>query len=139
MKQTITLPLYSIYSLIQNMEEMANNPETAKQYEDLLSALDMLKDTFMPLIDEFKDCINMPNIDAMVDTDSDSGDSDIDWEQRRYELTKAAMQGRVSALDKNFNFDAMVRPIAMDSIKMADAVIKELKINNKQANHKFAK
>ena len=131
MKQTIKLPLYSIYSLIQNLEEMANNPETAKQYEDLLSALDMLKDTFMPLIDEFKDCINMPNIDAMVDTDSDSGDSDIDWEQRRYELTKAAMQRRVSALDKNFNFDAMVRPIAMDSIKMADAVIKELKINNK--------
>lgn len=127
MKQTITLPLYSIYSLIQNMEEMANNPETAKQYEDLLSALDMLKDTFMPLIEEFKDCLNMPDIDAMVDTDSDSGDSDIDWEQRRYELTKAAMQGRVSALDKNFNFDAMVRPIAMDSIKMADAVIKELK------------
>ena len=127
MKQTITLPLYSIYSLIQNMEEMANNPETAKQYENLLSALDMLKDTFMPLLEEFKDCIDMPNIDAMVDTDSDSGDSDIDWEQRRYELTKAAMQGRVSALDKNFNFDAMVRPIAMDSIKMADAVIKELK------------
>lgn len=109
------------------MEEIVNNPETAKQYGDLLSALDMLKDTFMPLIEEFKDCIDMPNIDAMVDTDSDSGDSDIDWEQRRYELTKAAMQGRVSALDKNFNFDAVVRPIAMDSIKMADAVIKELK------------
>ena len=127
MKQTIKLPLYSIYSLIQNMEEMANNPETAKQYEDLISALDMLKETFMPLIDEYKDCLNMPDIDAMVDADSDSGDSDIDWEQRRYELTKAAMQGRVSALDKNFNFDAMVRPIAMDSIKMADAVIKELK------------
>jgi hypothetical protein len=36
MKQTITLPLYSIYSLIQNMEKMANNPETAKQYEDLI-------------------------------------------------------------------------------------------------------
>lgn len=63
----------------------------------------------------------------MVDTDSDSEDSDIDWEQRRYELTKAAMQGRVSALDKNFNFDDMVRPIARDSIKMADAVIKEFK------------
>ena len=121
MKQTITLPLYSIYSLIQNMEEMANSPETAKQYEDLQSALNMLKEAFMPLIDQ------LPNIDAMVDTDSDSGDSDIDWEQRRYELTKAAMQGRVSALDKNFNFDAMVRPIARDSIKMADAVIKELK------------
>ena len=127
MKLTITIPLYSIYSLIQNMEEMANNPEIAKQYEDLLSALDMLKDTFMPLIEEFKDCLNMPDIDAMVDTDSDSGDSDIDWEQRRYELTKAAMQGRVSALDKNFNFDAMVRPIVKDSIKMADAIINELK------------
>jgi len=127
MKQTITLPLYSIYSLIQNMEEMANNPETAKQYKDLLSALNMLKETFMPLIDEFKDCNCMPNVDAMVDTETEGEEDKIDWEQRRYELTKAAMQGRVAALDKNFNFDAMVRPIAKDSIKMADAVIKELK------------
>lgn len=30
MKQTIKLPLYSIYSLINDIEEMANNPETAE-------------------------------------------------------------------------------------------------------------
>ena len=131
MKQTIKFPLLSIYSLIQNMEKMASVPETAKQYEDLLSTLEVLKETFMPLINEFKDCMNMPDIDATIDTDDvdseDNGNNGIDWEQRRFELTKAAMQGRVSALDKNFNYSAMMPSIAKDSIKMADIIIKELK------------
>lgn len=133
MKQTIKLPLLSIYSLIQNMEKMANDPETAKQYEDLLSTMEALKETFMPLINEFKDCLNMPDIDATIDTDDmdpeGSENSGIDWEQRRYELTKAAMQGRVSALEMNFNYSAVMLSIARDSIKMADTVIKELAMN----------
>ncbi len=133
MKQTIKLPLLSIYSLIQNMEKMANVPETAKQYEDLLSTLEVLKETFMPLINEFKDCLMMPDIDAAIDTDDidseDYGNNGIDWEQRRYELTKAAMQGRISALDKNVNYRAVMPSIAKDSIKMADTVIKELTKN----------
>jgi len=133
MKQTIKLPLLSIYSLIQNMEKMANDPETAKQYEDLLSTMEALKETFMPLINEFKDCLNMPDIDATIDTDDmdpeGSENSGIDWEQRRYELTKAAMQGRVSALEMNFNYSAVMLSIARDSIKMADTVIKELAKN----------
>ena len=131
MKQTIKLPLLSIYSLIQNMEKMANDPETAKQYEDLLSTMEALKETFMPLINEFKDCLNMPDIDATIDTDDmdpeGSENSGIDWEQRKYELTKAAMQGRVSALEMNFNYSAVMLSIARDSIKMADTVIKELR------------
>lgn len=133
MKQTIKLPLLSIYSLIQNMEKMANDPETAKQYEDLLSTMEALKETFMPLINEFKDCLNMPDIDATIDTDDmdpeGSENSGIDWEQRRYELTKAAMQGRVSALEMNFNYSAVMLSIARDSIKMADTIIKELAMN----------
>lgn len=133
MKQTIKLPLLSIYSLIQNMEKMANDPETAKQYEDLLSTMEALKETFMPLINEFKDCLNMPDIDATIDTDDmdpeGSENNGIDWEQRRYELTKAAMQGRVSALEMNFNYSAVMLSIARDSIKMADTVIKELAMN----------
>ena len=133
MKQTIKLPLLSIYSLIQNMEKMANDPETAKQYEDLLSTMEALKETFMPLINEFKDCLNMPDIDATIDTDDmdpeGSENSGIDWEQRRFELTKAAMQGRVSALEMNFNYSAVMLSIARDSIKMADTVIKELAKN----------
>lgn len=133
MKQTIKLPLLSIYSLIQNMEKMANDPETAKQYEDLLSTMEALKETFMPLINEFKDCLNMPDIDATIDTDDmdpeGSENNGIDWEQRRYELTKAAMQGRVSALEMNFNYSAVMLSIARDSIKMADTVIKELAKN----------
>ena len=112
---------------------MANDPETAKQYEDLLSTMEALKETFMPLINEFKDCLNMPDIDATIDTDDmdpeGSENNGIDWEQRRYELTKAAMQGRVSALEMNFNYSAVMLSIARDSIKMADTVIKELAKN----------
>ena len=52
MKQTIKLPLYSIYSLINDIEEMANNPETAEQYKNLQSALISLKEAFMPLIND---------------------------------------------------------------------------------------
>lgn len=128
MKQTIKLPLSTINFLIQNIEEMANDPETAKRYEGFLSAMEMLKETFMPLIDEFKDCIMMPDIDATVDTGDIDSENGINWEQRRYELTKAAMQGRVSALDKNFNYNAVMPTIAKDSIKMADTIIKELRL-----------
>ena len=128
MKQTIKLPLLTIHSLIQDMEEMAKNPETAKRYEGLLSSLDIIKEAFMPLIEEFKDCIMMPDIEATFDTDSqDDRNNDIDWEQRRYELTMAAMQGRVSALEKNYNYRAVMPSIAKDSIKMADTVIEELR------------
>jgi hypothetical protein len=134
MRQTVKLPLFTIYSLIQDMEKMANDPKTAKQYKNLLSAMDILKESFMPLIDELKNSIIMPEIDATVDTaDLDSErneDNSIDWEQRRYELAKAAMQGRVSALDKNYNFDAVMPTIAKHSIKMADILIEELRKDN---------
>lgn len=127
MKQTIRIPLLSIYSLIQNMEEMAKNPISAEEHKELLSALSVLKESFMPLINEFKDYNRMPDIDATVDVEMESGTNGIDWEQRRYELTKAAMQGRVSALDKSYNYRAVMNTIAKDSVKMADTVINELK------------
>lgn len=128
MKQTISLPLYSIYSLIRELDELKENPETAKQFEGILSSLNALKETFMPLIDEYKDCMNMPDIDATIDSDSDiNTNSDIDWEQRRYELTKAAMQGRISSLEKNFNYKSMMPTIAKEAVMMAETMIKEMK------------
>lgn len=127
MKQIIKIPLFSINSLIHSIEELASKPETANQYKELLSALKVLKDSFMPLIEEFKDCNNVPDIDALIDTKNVRDNHGIDWEQRRYELTKAAMQGRVSALDKNYNYRAVMQSIAKDSIKMADTVIAGLK------------
>lgn len=53
----------------------------------------------------------------------------IDWEQRRYELAKSAMQGYCIALgmdDGSSTFD----DIAVGSIRVANALIKRLKENN---------
>mgnify|MGYP005949233343 CR=1 FL=1 len=52
----------------------------------------------------------------------------IDWEQRRYEIAKAAMQGRLS----NQYGDILVgerefEGVAVSSVEFADALIKELK------------
>lgn len=50
----------------------------------------------------------------------------IDWEQRRYELAKAAMQGFCSNSQKQFiNVDSSI--IAKLSICFADTLIKKLK------------
>lgn len=64
--------------------------------------------------------------------------SSVDWEQRRYELAKAAMQGLTSNsfwmknlgihLDEhpNRNIDA-IEIVSIESINCADAMIKKLK------------
>lgn len=52
--------------------------------------------------------------------------SSVDWEQRRYELAKAAMQGFCSNSQKQLiNVDSSI--IAKLSICFADALIKKLK------------
>ena len=130
MKQSIKLPLSSIFSLIQDMEEIAKNPATAEQFKNIQGALNMLKETFMPLIDEYKGYCMLPDIDATVDVDSDETENheeEIDWEQKRFELIKAAMQARISALEKNFNFRSVMPSIAKESIEMADTMLKQLK------------
>ena len=129
MKQTIKLPLSSIYSLIQDMEDMAENPATADKFKEIQDALNMLKETFMPLIDEYKGYNRFPDIDATVDVDSDDAENheeEIDWEQRRFELIKAAMQARITALEKNFNFRSVMSSIAKESIEMADTMLKQM-------------
>ena len=134
MKQTIKLPLYSIYSLINDIEEMANNPETAEQYKNLQSALNSLKEAFMPLINEYKDCCNMPDIHATVGSGNDIEDEDGDqpyWDDKRFELIKAAMQGRLAATDRKLGFQkSFVASIARDAILMADTLIEEMKKSN---------
>lgn len=58
----------------------------------------------------------------------DTRATEIDWEQRRYEIAKAAMQGRLS----NQYGDILVgerdfEGVAVSSVEFADALIKELK------------
>ena len=50
----------------------------------------------------------------------------IDWEQRRYELAKAAMQGYCIALGINDDSETY-DDIAIGSLRVADALIKKLK------------
>lgn len=53
---------------------------------------------------------------------------DIDWEQRRYELAKEAMNGILSApVVAGVNPNPSVEDIAMLSVRLANALIKELK------------
>ena len=52
----------------------------------------------------------------------------IDWEQRRYELAKSAMQGYCIALGINDDSETYDN-IAIGSLRAADALIKKLKGN----------
>lgn len=54
--------------------------------------------------------------------------STIDWEQRQYEITKDAMNGILSApVVAGVNPNPSVKDIATLSVRLADALIKELK------------
>lgn len=57
----------------------------------------------------------------------------INWEQRRYELAKAAMQGLLNATSVE-RFTLRIKPssIAEASLEYADELIKKLKNNNKK-------
>lgn len=51
----------------------------------------------------------------------------IDWEQRRYELAKSAMQGYCIALGLDDDNSESYKNIAIGSLRAADAIIKRLK------------
>lgn len=52
----------------------------------------------------------------------------IDWEQRRYEIAKEAMNGLLSApVVDGVNPNPSYKDIATFSVRLADALIKELK------------
>lgn len=54
--------------------------------------------------------------------------STIDWEQRRYEIAKDAMNGILSApVVAGVNPNPSYKDIATFSVRLADALIKELK------------
>lgn len=53
---------------------------------------------------------------------------DIDWEKRRYELAREAMNGLLSApVVDGVNPNPSFKDIATFSVRLADALIKELK------------
>ena len=58
----------------------------------------------------------------------DTTESPIDWEQRRYEIAKEAMNGLLSApVVAGVNPNPSFKDIATFSVRLADALIKELK------------
>lgn len=63
----------------------------------------------------------------------------IDWEQRRYEIAKAAMQGIISnesieitLNDENYEYYSFSKDIGKAAVTYADALITELKKGNKE-------
>lgn len=52
---------------------------------------------------------------------------DIDWEQRRYELAKEAMNGLLSAIVDGVNPSPSVEDTVTLSVTLADALIRKLK------------
>lgn len=52
---------------------------------------------------------------------------DIDWEQRRYELVKEAMNGLLSAIVDGVNPSPSVEDTVKLSLTLADALIRKLK------------
>ena len=58
----------------------------------------------------------------------ETAESPIDWEQRRYELAKEAMNGYLySTVIVGINPNPSFKDIATFSVRLADALIKELK------------
>ena len=58
----------------------------------------------------------------------ETAESTIDWEQRRYEIAKDAMNGLLSApVVAGVNLNPNIKDIATFSVRLADALIKELK------------
>ena len=60
--------------------------------------------------------------------------TDIDWNQRRYEIAKSAMQGilsnesiEISLNDESYEYHCLAKDIAKASVIYADAIIDELK------------
>ncbi len=51
----------------------------------------------------------------------------IDWEQRRYEIAKDAMNGLLSAIIDGVNPNPNVEDTVMLSVTLADALIRKLK------------
>ena len=56
--------------------------------------------------------------------------SDIDWEQRRYEIAKSALQGFFANSEPSIARDTSFRQIAVWSVEIADILIAELKKDN---------
>lgn len=68
--------------------------------------------------------IEMDYMNAVIMMNRKLKDSkEIDWEQRRYELAKEAMQGYITSQD--FKYDSN-ETLVKWSVSVADALIKEL-------------
>jgi hypothetical protein len=71
---------------------------------------------------------HIKEVDLIPERAEDYLKKEIDWEQRRYELAKGAMNGLLSApVVDGVNPNPSFKDIATLSVRLADALIKELK------------
>ena len=75
---------------------------------------------------DVKGCGNNPYLNLNEDCEPIIEDS-IDWENRRYELAKAAMQAIINIQNYELGWDNNI--LCSDAINVSDELIKQLKSN----------
>lgn len=111
----IKVSMMDVLDMMHKLEEQNN--------EVSHEALTTLKDIFAPLLEECSDCLCPPTyeLDASDSTSISNSTSEIDWEQRRYEIAKSAMQAYIT--HGNYDKNAIARMAVQD----ADKLIAKLK------------
>lgn len=72
--------------------------------------------------------LRLHEVELIPESKKDYKERDIDWEQRRYELAKVAMNGILTApIIDGVNPNPSAEDVATYSVRLADALIKELK------------
>lgn len=72
--------------------------------------------------------LRLHKVELIPESEKDYQKKEIDWEQRRYELAKEAMNGVLStSIIEKFTPNPSFRDIAMFSVGLAEELIKELK------------
>lgn len=121
----IKIPMVSVYGIINTLKEQ-DTPEAQE-------AIQQLKDIFGPLLQECQMFHLPPTYEAEVENptreEKHSGkSSNIDQEQRRYELVKDFMAAQMT-MRPNFNWDdsGNMKSLLITATRQADYVLEGLK------------
>lgn len=111
----ITVSMMDVLNIMHKLEEQDN--EVSRE------TLTTIKEIFAPLLEECNDCLCPPTykLDASDSASISNSTSEIDWEQRRYEIAKSAMQAYIT--HGNYDKNAIARMAVQD----ADKLIAKLK------------
>ena len=99
-----------------------------KDTGEVLKVLDLDSERILIKYRSEVKALRLYEVDLISESAEDYQKREIDWEQRRYEIAKDAMNGFLSApVVDGVNPNPSFKDIATFSVRIADALIKELK------------